>query len=326
MFSGFWELCLPLKKWQQAASSGIPATESAMNLDDLLARAERLELRSRYLARSLYAGLYQSACRGQGMEFAEVREYAAGDDIRLIDWNVSARSQSLYVKKMEEERERNVLLVIDTSGSLAFGSLRRTKFELITELASVLVLSAFLARDRVSLVCFGSKVDLFVPAAKGWTHAARLIREMVARQPAGACERIETVWSFLNSPAVPRSLAFLFTDFQAPLVPCNSLAVSCRKHEMIFLLASDPREWQLPDAGRVRVRDPETGETRVINTRAKGLAAEFARTAAARRTAVLGLLEGYGVDWAEFQTCADSETQLRRFLDMRTARKGYRRR
>ncbi len=300
--------------------------DRAMNLDDLLARAERLQLKSRSLARSRYAGLYQSAFRGQGMEFAEVREYANGDDVRLIDWNVSARSQSLYVKRMEEERERNVLLILDTSGSLGFGSVRRTKFELLTELASVLVLSAFLARDRVSLACFSSKVDLFVPAAKGWTHAARLIREMAALRPGGACQRMETVWSFLNSPAVPRSLTFLLTDFQAPLIPGNSFAVSCRKHELVFLLASDPREWQLPDVGRLRVRDPETGDTRMINSHRKGLAAEFERTAAARRTSILSLITGSGADWAEFSTGTDSETQLRRFLEARVARKGYRRR
>ena len=297
-----------------------------MNLDELLARAERLELRSRFLARSMYAGLYQSAFRGHGMEFAEVREYAEGDDIRLIDWNVSARSQSLFVKKMEEERERNVLLILDTSGSLAFGSVRRTKFELISELASLLVLSAFLARDRVSLACFDSKVNLYVPAAKGWTHAARLIREIAAQEPGGACDRMEPIWGFLNSPAVARSLVFLFADFQAPLSPCNSFAVSCRKHELVLLLASDPREWRLPQVGRLRVRDPETRNTRVINTQAKGLAEEFERVAAGKRAGVLNLLSGCGADWAEFDTGADSETQLRRFLDMRTARKGYRRR
>ncbi len=297
-----------------------------MKLDHLLERAARLELKGRFLARSRYAGLYQSAFRGQGMEFAEVREYTEGDDVRLIDWNVSARSQSLYVKRMVEERERNVLLVLDTSGSLAFGSMRRTKFELMTELASVLVLSAFYARDRVSLACFSSRVDFFVPAAKGWTHAARLIREMAARQPAGRCERMEPVWSFLNSPAVPRSLTFLLTDLQAPLLPCNPFAIACRKHELICIFVSDCREWELPAVGRMRVRDPETGRARTINTLDRKFAAEFEHTAAARRADRQELLAGNGADWVEFDTGADYEARLRRFLETRAARKGYRRR
>lgn len=297
-----------------------------MNIDDLLARAERIELKSRFLARSRYAGLYQSAFRGQGMEFAEVREYADGDDVRLIDWNVSARSQSLYVKRMAEERERNVLLVLDTSGSLGFGSVRRTKFELMTELASILILSAFFARDRVSLACFASKVDLFIPAAKGWTHAARLIREIVARPPGGSGGRMELVWSFLNSPGVPRSLTFLITDFQAPLIAGNTFAIACRKHELVLILVSDPREWALPGAGRIRVRDPETGQCRVVNTHDSKLQADFEQSAAAVRAGVLNLLSESGVDWVEFKTGADYETQLRRFLEERAARRGYRRR
>jgi uncharacterized protein (DUF58 family) len=295
-----------------------------MNLDELLARAERLELRSRFLARSRYAGLYQSAFRGQGMEFAEVREYADGDDVRLIDWNVSARSQSLYVKRMAEEREGNVLLVLDTSGSLGFGSVRRTKFELMTELASVIILSAFFVRDRVSLACFSSKVDLFLPAAKGWTHAARLIREMVARPPGGIGEQMESLWSFLNSPGVPRSLTFLLTDFQAPLTPGNAFAVTCRKHELVMILVSDPREWMLPRSGRIRVRDPESGRSITVNTHDSNMRAEFEQNAAAKRSAVLSLLAASGVDWVEFTTGADYETRLRRFLEERAARRGYR--
>jgi uncharacterized protein (DUF58 family) len=296
-----------------------------VNLNELLALAGRLELKSRFLARSRYAGLYRSAFRGQGMEFAEVREYADGDDIRLIDWNVSARSQTLYVKRMTEERERNVIVVLDTSASLGFGSVRRSKFELMAELASVLVLSAFFGRDRVSLACFGTKLDLFVPSAKGWTHAARLVREIAGRKPEGACEHLDTVWNFLNSPAVPRSLAFLLTDYQAPLFPGNSFAISCRKHELVVFLVSDPREWNLPDVGRIRLQDPETGRSSLINTHGKGVAAAFAHAAATRRTALLSLLAAQGADFAEFDTGTDYDAGLRRFLERRSVRKGYRR-
>lgn len=295
-----------------------------MELDALLERAHRLELKSRFLARSQYSGLYQSAFRGLGMEFAEVREYALGDDIRLIDWNVSARSQSLYVKRMVEERERNVLLLLDTSGSLRFGSVARTKYDLLLELASLFVLSGFYARDRVSLATVKSKVERFIPAAKGWNHAARLIRDMVSSQPRGSADDIEQVWSFVNSPGVPRSLLIFLTDFQTPLTASNIFSAACRKHEIVAVLVSDPRDWELPRVGRVRVRDPESGRMRVINTNQESLRREFEKNGRLRRDEILSLLGSNGVDWVEFSTGAEYESTLRRFFQRRSARKGYR--
>lgn len=294
-----------------------------MKLDQLLQNARLLALKTGQLARSQYAGLYSSAFRGRGMEFAEVREYAEGDDIRLIDWNVSARSQSLYVKRMVEERERNVLVLLDTTGSLAFGSAVRTKHDLLVEIAALLILSGFASRDKVSLAIFRSKVDFYLPAAKGWNHALRLIREMVGRQPLGAAPNMEPVWNFLNSPGVPRSLVLLFTDFQAPLQSSNSFATACRKHEMVAFLASDPREWELPKAGMLRVHDPETGEERVVNTNSAALREGFAAAARSRREKVGVLLRGCGVDWAEFSTATEYRSSLRRFLELRGLRRGY---
>jgi uncharacterized protein (DUF58 family) len=295
-----------------------------MDIDDLIARAQRLEMKTRSLARSRYAGLYQSAFRGQGMEFSEVRPYSEGDDIRLIDWNVSARSQTLHVKRMIEERERNVLVVLDTSGSLGFGSVRRSKFELAAELASVLVLAAFFARDRVSLASFSSKMDLFIPAAKGWTHAARLIREIAALKPGGRAQSLEAAWNFLNSPGIPRSLAFILTDYQAPLVSGNPLSIASRKHELVFFLLSDPREWTLPESGCIRVSDPETGQSRLIHTGKASLRREFEKAAAGHRTSMLEMLCSRSIDSVEFSTGADYESQLRRFLQSRAAKRGYR--
>jgi uncharacterized protein (DUF58 family) len=297
---------------------------AVLDIQALLARAERLELKTRFLARSQYAGLYQSAFRGQGIEFMDVREYADGDDVRLIDWNVSARSQSLYVKRMVEERERNLLIMLDTSGSLRFGSARRTKFELLVELAALFILSGFYARDRVSLAVIRSKVEIFVPPAKGWTHAARLIREIIFRRPEGSAAEMEAVWSFLNSPSVPRSFVILLTDFQVPLAPSNEFAVTCRKHELVIVLVSDPRERELPPAGRVRVQDPETGEVRTINTNNPVLRLTYERKSRERRETLLGMLRGGGIDWVEFDTHAEYEGKLRRFLQMRASKRGYR--
>ncbi len=292
-----------------------------MQSDQLMERARRLELKGRHLVRSQYAGLYRSAFRGQGMEFAEVREYSEGDEVRLIDWNVSARHQSLYVKRMVEERERNVLLILDLSGSLAFGSVRRTKFDLALELAALLVLSGFYARDRVSLALVRSGVELFVPAAKGWNHAARLIRELVSTEAGGAAMGLDPVWNFVNSHGIPRSVSVFLTDFQAPLEASPSFSAACRKHEMVFFLISDPREWRLPDAGRIHVQHPESGQGRVINSSRSAVRREYEHNAQVRRAAVLKLLRNHNVDWVELSTGTNYESALRRFLETRATRR-----
>ena len=297
-----------------------------MQVSELLAKAQKLELKSRHLAQSHYAGLYRGAFKGLGMEFAEVREYCEGDDVRLIDWNVSARSQSLFVKKMVEERERNVLLLLDTSGSLRFGSVQRSKFDLLLELASIFVLSAFYAGDRVSLALVGARVDLFIRPAKGWNHCVRLIREMVSRRPAGRAADLGALWSFLNSPGVPRSLILFLTDFEAPLVSSGAFAVAARKHEIIALLVSDPREWSLPDVGRVWLQHPETGEKRLIDTGRESLRTAFEQSAQEKRESIFRTLGFNDVDWTEFSTATGYDASLRRFLEARTAKRGYRRR
>jgi uncharacterized protein (DUF58 family) len=296
-----------------------------MEINDLMARAQRLEIRSRYLARSRYAGLYRGAFRGQGVEFAEVREYSEGDDVRLIDWNVSARSQSLYVKRMEEERERSVMLALDTSASLDFGSGSRTKFNLLVEVAALLALSGSCARDRVSLALLRNRVDLYVAPAKGPNHAARLVREMLACRPDGRGDSVEDVWAFLISAGVPRSLVFLLTDFQCPLAAGAGFASACRKHEVVVILASDPREWILPDVGRMRVRNPETDEVRAINTHDGELRRGYEKNAVKRRETVLRVLRGFGADWVELSTAGEFEPALRRFFEARTIRRGDRR-
>ncbi|MGA2260136.1 MAG: DUF58 domain-containing protein, partial [Acidobacteriota bacterium] len=269
---------------------------------------------SRFLARSQYAGLFRSAFRGQGMEFAEVREYAEGDEVRLIDWNVSARHQTLFVKRMVEERERNVVLMVDISGSLVFGSVQRTKADLLTEVAALLILSGFYAKDRVSLVLVRSGVELFIPAAKGWNQAARLIRELVSMQPGGAASGLDPVWNFVNSQGIPRSLLVFLTDFQAPLQASHSFSAACRKHEVVFFLASDPREWSLPAAGRIRVRHLETGKTMVINTGRVAVRGEYEHRAQEKRASLTRLLRNNGVDWVELSTGVSYESALRRFL------------
>jgi uncharacterized protein (DUF58 family) len=229
------------------------------------------------------------------------------------------------VKRMVEERERHVLLLLDTSGSLCFGSRNRSKFDLLLELAALLAISGFYARDRVSLALFSARVDLFVPAAKGWNHTARLIREMVSRQPQGSAGDLEPVWNFLISPGIPRSLVLMLTDFQAPFKPSNTLAAGCRKHELVLLLLSDPREWDLAPVGRMRLEDPESGRSRVVNTNSEELRKSYREAGLRRRAELQRLLHANQVDWVELSTAAAYESTLRRFLEARSVRRGCRR-
>ena len=297
-----------------------------MELNELLSRAAKLELKARHLAGSRFAGLFQSAFRGQGMEFQEVREYTEGDDVRLIDWNVSARTSSLHVKRMSEERERNVLVVLDLSGSLAFGSIRRTKFELLLEIGSLFALAGFYSRDRVSLALVRDRIEMFVPPGKGWNHAARLIREMAAAHPQGGAVGFEPVWSFLNVPGVPRSLVLVLTDFLVPIPASDSFAIACRKHEIVMVLASDPREIRLPRCGRIWFRDPESGQRCLVNTNQVGLHQAYERKAQEKRGELKNFLRHHGVEWVELDTASDYEIPLRQFLNSRGAKTGYRHR
>jgi uncharacterized protein (DUF58 family) len=310
-------------RWPGCASA---VNEGKMELNELISRAAKLELKAKHLVGSRFAGLFQSAFRGQGMEFQEVREYAEGDDVRLIDWNVSARTSSLHVKRMTEERERSVLLVFDISGSIAFGSTLRTKFDLLLEIGALFTLAGFYSRDRVSLALVRDRIEMFVPPGKGWSHAARLIREMVAAHPEGGAGGFEPVWSFLNAPGVPRSLVLVLTDFQVPIAASDSFAVACRKHEVVMALASDQREIRLPNSGRTWFQDPESGQRCLVNTNQPGLRQEYEKNAQEKRGELTSLLRHHGVDWVELDTASDYEIPLRNFLTSRSARTGYRRR
>jgi uncharacterized protein (DUF58 family) len=295
--------------------------QERLDIRSLMARAERLMIRSRHLAQSRFAGLYQSAFRGQGMEFVDVREYTEGDDVRLIDWNVSARSQSLYIKRMAEERERNVLILLDSSASLAFGSGGRSKFDLLTEIGALLVLAGFYSKDRISLGFLHSKIEGYIAPAKGQVHAARLIREMVLRKPSGGAKDLESGWRFLNAPCMPRSLVLLLTDFQVPLRPGGAFSTCCRKHEIVAILISDPREWTLPAVGRIRLEDLESGKHCSIDTSKRDVRDSYSRNALKRRQELISLLQSSGVDWIELSTDNEYESKLRTFLESRHIRR-----
>jgi uncharacterized protein (DUF58 family) len=236
---------------------------------DILRQVRRVELRTRRLVNSLLSGEYHSVFKGQGIEFAEVREYLPGDDVRTIDWNVTARLGEPYVKKFVEERELTVVLAADLSGSQRWGTRLRLKSELVIEVAATLAMSAIRNNDRVGLIVFTDGVEHFVPPRKGRRHVLRLIRDLLAFEPAGRGTDVAAAVDYLNRALSSRSIIFLFSDFQAGggwdrLE--RTLSAAAFRHDVVAVTLTDPGDAQLPEVGLLESVDPETGERVVLDT------------------------------------------------------------
>ena len=236
-----------------------------MNLAEVLAQVRRLELRSRRLTRGIIAGEYASVFKGRGVEFADVRPYQYGDDVRTIDWRVTARTGSAYVRRYVEERQLTVMLLVDRSASDAFGTRRRTKAELATELCAVLALMAAQTHDRVGAMIFTDRVEHFVPPAKGPRHALRLVRELVAHEPRGTGTDLVPALEYLHRVTRRRAVVFICSDWIAQGYE-TALATIASRHDTVAVQLADPRERELPDAGLVALSDPETGRWRYVDT------------------------------------------------------------
>jgi len=230
-----------------------------------LKKIRRIEIRTRRSVNDVFAGRYHSVFKGQGMEFQEVREYVPGDDIRSIDWNVTARTGSPHVKKFTEERELTVMLLVDVSASNRFGSTAQLKRDLAAEVAAVLAFSAIANHDRVGLILFSDRVEKHVPPAKGATHVLRVVSEILNAQPASPRTDLEPALRYLNHVVRRRSVAFLISDFIAP--PCERLLrVTARRHDLVSLVVGDKRESALPAVGFVDFEDAETGRRILVDT------------------------------------------------------------
>jgi len=232
---------------------------------EILRQVKLLELRTRGLVNSLFTGEYRSVFKGQGMEFAEVREYQAGDEVRSIDWNVTARMQRPYVKRYIEERELTVMLAVDVSGSERFGTRRRFKSEVASELAAVLALSAIRNNDRVGNLMFTDRIEHVVPPRKGRRHALRLIRDILAFEPEGRGTDIGAATEYLNKMLAHKAIIFLVSDFLGESVE-RPLKLLAQRHDVVAVTLEDPSERILPDIGLVRLVDPETGQALDIDT------------------------------------------------------------
>lgn len=247
-----------------------------MDTKEILKQVRRIEIRTRGVVNQILSGEYHSVFKGRGMEFSEVREYQFGDDIRTIDWNVSARFNHPFVKVFEEERELTVMLIVDFSGSKSFGSQEKLKNEIATELCAVLAFSAMKNNDKVGLIFFSDRIEKFIPPKKGRSHILRIIRELLAFTPQSKGTSIKTGLEFFNHVTKKRSIAFLISDFfdggyEKPL------RIVAQKHDLIAVQLFDPREAQLPDVGLMKMTDAETGKDAWIDTSSAALRDAFAK-------------------------------------------------
>jgi uncharacterized protein (DUF58 family) len=285
----------------------------------VLRRVQRLEIHTRKLVDESLAGSYHSVFRGRGMEFAEVREYEPGDDVRTIDWNVSARMGHPFVKKFTEERELTVFLAVDASASERFGTAAARKLELAAEVSALLAFSAIRNNDRVGLLLFTDRVETFVSPRKGREHGLRVLRELLAYEPAGRGTDISGALEVFRRVVTKRSVVFLVSDFQDDGYE-RILRVVSRKHDVVAIVVSDPREETLPNVGLVAVEDPETGERSVMDTGSAAVRRRYAVAATADRDRTRETIRRIGLDALELTTGEPYDLALVRFFRERARR------
>ena len=236
-----------------------------METKELLKKVRQLEIRTRGVVNQVFSGEYHSVFKGRGMEFSEVREYQFGDEIRTIDWNVTARLDHPYVKVFEEERELTVMLLIDLSGSQFFGSQASLKRDIAVELSAILAFSAMKNNDKVGAILFTDRIEKFIPPRKGRSHALRIVRELLSFEPHRKTTSLNSVLEYLNHIQKKRSIVFLISDFMDAGYD-SALNIAGKRHDLIGLVLKDPREVDLPDVGLITFRDAETGTQRLIDT------------------------------------------------------------
>ena len=278
-------------------------------MSEIVGKVRQIEIRTRRLVDDALGGHYHSVFRGHGIDFDEVREYVPGDDVRTIDWNVTAREGRPFVKKFREDRELTILLLVDVSGSLDFGSTSASKRELEAELASVLALSATRNNDKVGLVLFTDEVETYIPPKKGRYHVLRVVREILGAQPKHRGTDVEQALRFANEVTSRRAIVFLLSDLQSPRTATGQLAglrdavrLVHRRHDLVAMHLYDPREMTLPNVGLLSLEDVETGELVELDTGKASIRDRYAELAEARRLETARTLRREGVDCLEIDT------------------------
>lgn len=296
-----------------------PVAERQKTPAEILKKIRELEIKTRGLVETALAGDYHSVFKGRGMNFDEVREYQPGDEIRAIDWNVTARLGTAFVKKFTEERELTVLLVVDVSASGNFGSVSQSKRELAAEVACLLAFSAIRNNDKVGLLLFTDRVELFVPPKKGRSHTLRIVREILFFQPTGRGTNPALALDYLNKIVTRRAVVFFVSDFQTGDFS-RELGVSGRRHDFIALHIEDDRETALPNVGIITLEDAETGEQVEINTGDRATRERFAALAEAQRAGLRRTLRRSNIDAISLRTGQDYLPALRSFFKLRERR------
>lgn len=240
-----------------------------METAELLKKVRKIEIKTKGLSNQIFSGEYHSAFKGRGMAFSEVREYTPGDDVRTIDWNVTARLRTPYVKVFEEERELSVMILVDVSASGKFGTHKQFKKDLITELCAVIAFSASQNNDKIGVIFFSDKIEKFIPPKKGKSHILRIIRELINMEPQQTGTNIELALKYLTNIIKKKSVCFLISDFYDQHSFSDAMKIANRKHDLVALRINDQHENILPDVGLVKLKDNETGKTMWVDTSSK---------------------------------------------------------
>ncbi|TNE54302.1 MAG: DUF58 domain-containing protein [Bacteroidetes bacterium] len=287
-----------------------------MDTTELLQKVRKVEIKTRGLSRHLFTGGYHSAFKGRGMSFSEVRVYQPGDDVRMIDWNVTARTGEPHVKIFEEERELSVMLLVDVSASSFFGMAGQSRREVLTEISAVLAFSAIANNDKVGMMLFSDQVELFIPPQKGRQHTLRLIRELLNTQPAGRGTDLSGALQYARNVLRKRSVCFILSDFLTADFEA-SLRIFSRRHDCIGMLSWDPRERELPDVGLMRVADIETGEMGWVDTTDPALRKRYRYRFDMRVRALKEIFGRAGADFLSISTTDSYVQALLRFFEQR---------
>jgi len=287
--------------------------------EELAKKIRVLQITTRKVVNDVLAGEYGSVFRGRGMEFDEVREYMPGDEIRTIDWNVTARTGTPFVKRFVEERELTVMFVVDLSASGEFGSVSKLKNEVAAEFCSLLAFSAVKNNDKVGLIVFTDQIEMYIPPKKGTQHVLRVIRELLNFKPRQASTDIEGALDFLGKVTKKRSVVFLVSDFQAEGFE-KPMRVIGKRHDLVAVTVVDPREVSLPNVGLVELEDAETGEIVLIDTGSAGIRKRYERLGREQSDHFRELFSSMGVDQIEVMTDRDYVPNLVRFFRMRERR------
>lgn len=287
-----------------------------MEATELLKKVRRIEIKTRGLSRQIFAGEYHSAFKGRGIAFSEVREYQYGDDIRSIDWNVTARFNHPYVKIFEEERELTVMLLIDVSGSGNFGTVSGYKRDIMTEVAAVLSFSAIFNNDKIGVIFFSDVVERFIPPQKGKIHILRIIRELLDFKPKSSRTNLNEPLRFLTNAIKKRCTAFIISDFLVPDFE-ESMRIASNKHDIVALKVYDPVETAFPDIGLVKISDSESGEERWIDSSSRSTREAYRQWWVTHREFVKNIFRKCGVDSAEMRTDLDYVKPLIKLFENR---------